>query len=109
MSHGDIAIVLGTRPEAIKLFLLIRELGDRSRIVHTGQHFDDSLASRVNADLDMRAPDVQLDVGGRSRAEQVASGLAALSRLFAGDPPSVVVVQGDTNAALAGGLAANAA
>ena len=35
---GDIAIVFGTRPEAIKLFLIAELLGERARIIHTGQH-----------------------------------------------------------------------
>lgn len=105
---GDIAIVLGTRPEAIKLFVIAELLGERARIVHTGQHFDDNLASGVARDLALPAPDVQLGLGGLPRGAQIGLATDALTVLFNQDRPDAVIVQGDTNSSLAGGLAANA-
>lgn len=105
---GDIAIVLGTRPEAIKLFVIAELLGDRGRIIHTGQHFDDTLASGVAADLELRRPDVQLGLGGLPRGAQIGRATDALTALFNERRPSAVIVQGDTNSGLAGALAANA-
>lgn len=43
---GDVAVVLGTRPEIIKLASVIRGLGRRARVVWTGQHFDAELSDR---------------------------------------------------------------
>lgn len=105
---GDIALVFGTRPEAIKLFVLAEHLGPRARLVHTGQHFDDALALGVARDLALPAADVQFDIGGRRRGAQVGRATELLTELFVDDRPGAVVVQGDTNSALAGALAANA-
>jgi len=106
---GDVAVVLGTRPEAIKLFVLVELLGARARVIHTGQHFDSALAAGVADDLSLRDPDVQLRLGGIGRGAQIGQATDALSSLFAADRPGVVIVQGDTNSGLAGALAANAA
>lgn len=104
----DIAVVLGTRPEIIKLAPVIRELGNRALIVHTGQHYDRELAGQVFDQLGLPTPDVVLEgVGGQSRGTQVATALQALSQLFEARRPAAVIVQGDTNAVSAGAQAAN--
>lgn len=105
---GEVAVVLGTRPEAIKLFVIVELLGERARIVHTGQHFDDALAAGVARDLELRSPDVQLGLGGMPRGAQIGRATDALTALFTQDRPAAVIVQGDTNSGLAGALAANA-
>ncbi|MFJ7416223.1 non-hydrolyzing UDP-N-acetylglucosamine 2-epimerase [Streptomyces sp. NPDC098077] len=102
------AIVLGTRPELVKLAGLVRLLGPTARLVHTGQHYDDDLSGDFLDELGLPEPEYLTGVGGQPRAVQVAAALAALDERFAADPPSAVVVQGDTNAALSGALAANA-
>ncbi|MBD3556939.1 non-hydrolyzing UDP-N-acetylglucosamine 2-epimerase [Streptomyces sp. SP18CM02] len=103
-----VAVVLGTRPELVKLAELIRLLGPAARVVHTGQHYDDALSGAFLDELGLPEPEYLTGVGGRPRAVQVGSALAALDGLFAADPPLAVVVQGDTNAALSGALVANA-
>ncbi len=104
----SIALVLGTRPEVMKLAGIARLLGDAARIVHTGQHFDHNLSDVFFAELGLPAPDVHLAVGGTSRGAQIGEATRGLDEIFAADPPEAVVVQGDTNAVLAGSLAANA-
>jgi len=103
-----VAVVLGTRPEIIKLARIVDLLEDDAYIVHTGQHFDANLSASFFTEFGMRAPDTFIGVGGQTRGEQVGNGTAALDELFATLEPSAVVVQGDTNAVLAGALAANA-
>lgn len=105
---GRVAIVLGTRPEVIKLAGVIELLGERSAVIHTGQHYDPALADRVFGELGLRPPAVQLAVGGGRRGQQVAEAVGALDALFSASRPSAVVVQGDTNATVAGALAADA-
>ncbi|MEU8779310.1 UDP-N-acetylglucosamine 2-epimerase (non-hydrolyzing) [Streptomyces sp. NPDC048606] len=102
------AVVLGTRPELVKLTELIRILGPAAHVVHTGQHYDADLSGRFLADLDIPEPTYLTGIGGRPRAVQIAAGLAQLDEVFTARPPLAVVVQGDTNAALSGALAANA-
>lgn len=103
------AIVFGTRPEAIKLAPLVRELKNRARsrvvVVSTGQHREllkqalDVFAIRPDVDFGIMLPDQTLS-GLTSRL------LTALDRLFVEDRPDVLVVQGDTTSAFVSALAA---
>lgn len=103
-----VAIVFGTRPEVVKLADLARRLGPDALLVNTGQHWDDALSGVFLRDLGMGRPDHDLGVAGLSRGEQIGEATAGLSRLLGDLRPGAVVVQGDTNSALAGALAANA-
>lgn len=102
------AIVAGTRPEIVKLAPLVQELGSDAAVVYTGQHYDEMLAGSFFDTFGMPRPDEIVHIGGRTRGEQIGMATTGLSSLWDTDPPDAVVVQGDTNTALAGGLAANA-
>jgi UDP-N-acetylglucosamine 2-epimerase (non-hydrolysing) len=104
----SVAIVLGTRPEIVKLSQIIKLLGDAAYIVHTGQHYDVNLSEIFFAELGLPHPDVFLQVGGISRGQQIGMAVTAIDELFATRNPLAVVVQGDTNSVAAGALAANA-
>lgn len=104
----SVAVVLGTRPEAVKLAVLVELLGDAAWVIATGQHYDADLWSSVLGDLGFPVPHEGLAVGGTSRAAQLGRGTEALGDLFGAHHPACVVVQGDTNASAAGALAANA-
>ena len=104
----SVAVVFGTRPEIIKLAGIIDLLGDRGRTIFSGQHFDELMSRTVFEDLRLPSPDVMLAVGGQSRARQIGDLVLRLELEFARQRPAAVVVQGDTNTALAGALAANA-
>ena len=106
-SPDDILVVLGTRPEAIKLAGLCRAAGERARVVHTGQHYDANLWYDVVDDLAGVSIATSIEIGGRSRGEQIGSGLEQLTRYLHRHPARCVVVQGDTNSTLAGALAAS--
>ncbi|MGW0033586.1 non-hydrolyzing UDP-N-acetylglucosamine 2-epimerase [Streptomyces sp. NPDC003314] len=105
----DVAVVLGTRPEIIKLAPLIRLLGERARIVHTGQHYDSSLSGTFFANFGLPHPHLLLDgaTGPWGRGDQIGSLTSELARAFVADPPRAVVVQGDTNSTSAGAQAAH--
>jgi UDP-N-acetylglucosamine 2-epimerase (non-hydrolysing) len=104
----SVAVVFGTRPEIIKLAGIIDLLGGRAHTIYSGQHFDESLSRIFFEDLELPRPDVQLAVGGGTRAYQLGELVLGLEKQFAAHSPAVVVVQGDTNTALGGALAANA-
>jgi UDP-N-acetylglucosamine 2-epimerase (non-hydrolysing) len=104
----SIAVVLGTRPEIIKLAGLLTLLGPAARVLYTGQHYDDLLGPAFLREFGLGTPELSLMVGGTPRGEQIGEAVSRLDRHFAADPPLAVVVQGDTNATLAGALAANA-
>jgi UDP-N-acetylglucosamine 2-epimerase (non-hydrolysing) len=105
---GSVTFVLGTRPEIVKLAPLARLFGERARVAYTGQHYDAKMSEVFFNECGLRMPDATLEVGGYTRAEQIGAGLSRLDGCFAVGAPNVVVVQGDTNSALAGALAANA-
>ncbi|SED64733.1 UDP-N-acetylglucosamine 2-epimerase (non-hydrolysing) [Ruania alba] len=105
---GRIAVVLGTRPEIIKLAPVIRELGRRAWVIHTGQHYDANLADDCYTGAGLRAPETVLTgVGGRTRTQQIAVSLGQLDDLFTAERPAAVIVQGDTNSTNAGAQAAS--
>ncbi|MFC8455258.1 non-hydrolyzing UDP-N-acetylglucosamine 2-epimerase [Kitasatospora sp. NPDC057223] len=101
------AVVLGTRPEIVKLARVVRGLGDRGRIVYTGQHYDDNLSGSHFRGMGLPEPSVRLTgIGGVPRGRQIGAMISAISDGFEADPPRAVVVQGDTNSTSAGAQAA---
>lgn len=104
----SVAVVLGTRPEIIKLAPILRVLSSAAVVVHTGQHYDDLLSGAFFSGLALDDPDIRLTIGGASRAKQIADALDGLDNAFGSLRPQVVVAQGDTNTVLAAALAANA-
>lgn len=103
-----VAVVLGTRPEIIKLAPVIASLGDEAEVVFTGQHYDPELAGAIGKAFGLFFEDRRLAIGGCSRGAQIGHGTARLEHLLADLRPDAVIVQGDTNTTLAASLAANA-
>jgi UDP-N-acetylglucosamine 2-epimerase (non-hydrolysing) len=103
-------IVLGTRPEVIKMSSTIRALkhgGHDYILVHTNQHYSEQMDSIFFQELDLPQPDIHLHIGSGSHGAQTGKMLEALERVFQDHSPDVVYVQGDTNTVLAGALAAS--
>jgi UDP-N-acetylglucosamine 2-epimerase (non-hydrolysing) len=104
--------IVGARPNMIKMAPLARGLGAdgtfRLRLVHTGQHYEETLSEVFFRELGLPTPDINLGVGSGSQGEQTARILAAYERLLLeSDPkPRGVLVVGDVNSTLACTLAA---
>ncbi|HWY18765.1 MAG TPA: UDP-N-acetylglucosamine 2-epimerase (non-hydrolyzing) [Solirubrobacteraceae bacterium] len=106
-----ILTVVGNRPQFIKAAAvsgLLREQHEEV-LVHTGQHYDENLSRVFFAELGLAEPDRRLGIGGGSNTSQTARMLSALEPLLAEVTPDAVLVYGDTNSTLAGGLAATQA
>ena len=105
-----VAVVLGTRPEIIKLSSTIRELSESPDmefdIIHTNQHYDFKLDAVFFQELELPQPAYNLQVGSHPHGKQTGFMLQGLEEVLLETRPHVVVVQGDTNTVLAGGLAA---
>ena len=104
-----ICIVLGTRPEIIKMMPIIRECKRVALpffIVHTNQHYADSLDAIFFRELKLPKPKYHLGVGSGTHAETTAAALLRLEPVLLKEKPSCVLVEGDTNTVLAGALAA---
>lgn len=103
-----ILTVMGTRPEIIKLSPLIPLLGRKFQhiLVHSGQHYSYEMDAVFFRELGLPTPDYSLAVGSASHGEQTARMLARLEPILLQERPDMVLVQGDTNTTLAGGLCA---
>jgi UDP-N-acetylglucosamine 2-epimerase len=105
LSQGKLRLltVVGTRPEIIRLSILIPlldELFDH-RLVHTGQNFDAKLSDVFFKDLGIREPDEYLNVGGQSLAHTIGAVMVGVEKTIAEFNPHGMMVLGDTNSALA--------
>ena len=108
---GSIMCVVGARPNYMKMAPVIRALrsdpaAPRTTLVHTGQHYDVEMNDRLFADLKLGAPDVNLDVGSGTHAQQTAEIMRRFEPVIDVASPSCVVVVGDVNSTLACSLVA---
>jgi len=104
------AIVLGTRPEIIKMAPIIKELEQQGLdyiIVHSGQHYSLHMDSAIFDDLNLPKPGYNLKVGSKSGEKQIGHITKGLKRIFKDEKPDIVLVQGDTNTVLSGAYAAS--
>jgi len=105
----SIAIVLGTRPEIIKMAPVIRECRQRGLehfVIHTGQHYSYEMDRVFFEELELQPAEYNLDAGSGTHAEQTGRIMSGVERVLMNREPDVVLVQGDTNTVLAGALAA---
>jgi len=105
-----IAIVIGTRPEIIKMAPVIDEIKKKNiefSIIHTGQHYDHEMSQQFFQDLELPRPDHNIGVGSGTHAKMTAAMMKGLEDILKEENPDIVMVQGDTNAVLAGALVAS--
>ena len=105
-----IAIILGTRPEIIKMAPIIDEIEKRgiiSCLIHTGQHYDKEMSDNFFKDLEIKSPDYNIHVGSGSHGKQTGLMMQGIEEVLLDEKPDIVLVQGDTNAVLAGALVAS--
>ena len=103
------AVVLGTRPEIIKMSPVIRELQKRKVnffIIHTGQHYSYYLDKVFIEQLDLPQAAYNLEAGSASHAAQTGKILAGVEDALQQESPDLVLVEGNSNSTLAAALAA---
>ena len=102
-----IATILGTRPEIIKMAPIIAEINKRGInqiVLHTGQHYDKEMSDNFFRDLEIPAPDYNIQVGSGTHGRQTGLMMKGIEEILVEEKPDIVLVQGDTNAVLAGAL-----
>lgn len=105
-----LAIVLGTRPEIIKMSPIIRSCRKKGVdffLLHTGQHYSYEMDRVFFEELGLPVPQYNLDAGSGTHAAQTGLIMTGIEKILTQEKPEVVLVQGDTNTVLAGTLAAS--
>ena len=103
--------VVGARPNFMKIAPFTQEIekynhnnvSDRLKniLVHTGQHYDGTMSQNFFRDLNIPKPDINLEIGSGTHAEQVGQTMVAFEKVLQNENPEWVVVVGDVNATLA--------
>lgn len=104
-----ILTIVGARPQFIKaapVSLALATAGLSEYLVHTGQHYDPLMSGTFFKELEIKEPDINLQISGGSHGEQTAGMLTKIERVIKEQKPDCVLVYGDTNSTLAGSLAA---
>ena len=99
------AIVLGTRPEIIKLSPLIKQLNKKNTsVIFTGQHYDYNMSMQFIDQLGLSKPNYSMKIPPTKPSLQIAEIIKKLSKILEKEKPETVIVQGDTNTVLAAGI-----
>jgi len=105
-----ICIILGTRPEIIKMAPLIRYCAKKRLsyfVINTGQHYDYLMSGVFFRELGLPRPKYNCDGKSGTHAEETARMMIFIEGVLLKDRPDVVIVEGDTNSTLAGALTAS--
>ena len=102
MNKLKVVTVLGTRPEIIRLSVIIKKFDQffDHMLVHTGQNYDYTLNEIFFEELEIRKPDFFLEVVGQDLGETMGNVLSKSYKLFSELKPDALLVLGDTNSAL---------
>lgn len=104
-----IALILGTRPEIIKMSPVIKECEKRNLeyvVLHTGQHYDYKLDKIFFKELGLSPESVNLNIGSGTHGQSTGKMLIGIEKALVQKNPDIALIQGDTNTVLAGALAA---
>ena len=105
-----IITVVGARPQFIKAAIVSRALREKNateeKILHTGQHYNNTMSTIFFDELDIPKPDYNLGIGGGSHGKNTGRMIEKIETILLDDRPDRLLVYGDTDSTLAGALAA---
>lgn len=108
-----ILTIIGARPQIIKAAALSRAISKKFSdkinevIVHTGQHYDANMSQVFFDELNIPAPNYNLNIGSDSHGKQTAAMIVGIEGVLEKEKPNCIVLYGDTNSTLAGAVAAS--
>jgi UDP-N-acetyl-L-fucosamine synthase len=102
MIKKKVMVIVGTRPEIIRLAMTIQKMDNFFRVVfvHTGQNYDYNLNEVFFKDLNLRSPDHYLDTPGANVGETIGNVISRSYDLMLKENPDALLVLGDTNSGL---------
>jgi len=106
-----ILTVIGARPQIIKASAIDRAIKNnfsreiKNVILHTGQHYDDTMSDVFFREMEISAPAYNLNVGSGTHGKQTALMLEGIEKIVLSEKPAAVAVYGDTNSTLAAAIA----
>jgi len=103
-----IAIVVGVRPEFIKMAPFIKLCQEKKidhYVIHTGQHYGDDMDKQFFDNFDLGTPDYVLDTHSTSPVTQIVKMITGMENILSENRPDLVLVYGDSNSALGPALA----
>jgi UDP-N-acetylglucosamine 2-epimerase (non-hydrolysing) len=103
-----IAIVVGVRPEFIKMAPFIKLCSERKIehfVIHTGQHYGEDMDKQFFDDFKLEVPDYVLNSHSTSPSTQIANMMTGMETVLSKNKPDLVLVYGDSNSALGPALA----
>lgn len=108
---GQILCIVGARPNFMKIAPIMRAFADSgsalsARLLHTGQHYDAAMKHSFFEQLHIPEPDIDLEVGSGSHAQQTADIMQRFEPVLDDRPPAAVLVVGDVNSTIACALVA---
>lgn len=107
---ATILCVVGARPNFMKIAPVMRAIAAEPRLrgvlVHTGQHYDEAMNESFFRDLGIPKPDVNLEIGSASHAQQTGGIMQAFEPVLDRAAPAAVLVVGDVNSTIACALVA---
>lgn len=104
-----LAIIIGTRPEIIKMSPIIRACKNQNKnffVLHTNQHYSYNLDEIFFKELELPQPKYNLKIGSGTQAEQTGKIMIGMEKVLIKEKPDIVLIEGDTNTVLAGALTA---
>ena len=103
MNRFKLMIIVGTRPEIIRLSRVIAETDKQFdlTLVHTGQNYDYELNEIFFNDMEIRKPDVFLEAAGGNAAQTIGNTISRSDEVIGEHKPDAVLILGDTNSCLA--------
>lgn len=103
--------MVGARPNFIKIAPLIKEMRNESSIspllLHTGQHYGNSMSDSFFQDLDIKEPDIDLGIGSDTNVSLIARIMIEAEKYLIENRPDLIVLAGDVNSTLAMALVGN--
>ncbi len=108
----NLICVVGARPNFMKIAPLMRVFRDKrdrfeATLLHTGQHYDDAMKDSFFRQLSIPEPDIDLEVGSASHAQQTAEIMRRFEPVLDKSNPDAVLVVGDVNSTIACALVAS--